>query len=95
MPVHQSRQDPEGAIGGFVGTLIVAVVFSPIFQFSILHALALGIIIGIMAPLGDLAESILKRVSGVKDSGNIIPGHGASWTVSTVSSLRRPPCMSI
>ena len=31
---------------------------------------------GIMAPLGDLAESILKRVSGVKDSGNIIPGHG-------------------
>lgn len=66
----------EGAIGGFVGTLIVAVVFSLIFQFSILHALALGIIIGIMAPLGDLAESILKRVSGVKDSGNIIPGHG-------------------
>ena len=66
----------EGAIGGFVGTLIVAVVFSLIFQFSILHALGLGIIIGIMAPLGDLAESILKRVSGVKDSGNIIPGHG-------------------
>lgn len=66
----------EGAIGGFVGTLIVAVVFSLIFQFYILHALALGIIIGIMAPLGDLAESILKRVSGVKDSGNIIPGHG-------------------
>ncbi|MBS5213933.1 phosphatidate cytidylyltransferase [Megasphaera sp.] len=66
----------EGAIGGFIGTLVVAVVFSLIFQFSILHALALGVIIGIMAPLGDLAESILKRVSGVKDSGNIIPGHG-------------------
>lgn len=66
----------EGAIGGFIGTLVVAVIFSLIFQFSILHALALGVIIGIMAPLGDLAESILKRVSGVKDSGNIIPGHG-------------------
>lgn len=66
----------EGAIGGFVGTLIVALVFSLIFKFSILHALALGIIIGVMAPLGDLAESILKRVCGVKDSGNIIPGHG-------------------
>ena len=41
-----------------------------------LHALAIGVIIGIMAPLGDLVESILKRVCGVKDSGNIIPGHG-------------------
>ncbi|WP_296826258.1 phosphatidate cytidylyltransferase [uncultured Megasphaera sp.] len=66
----------EGAIGGFIGTLVVAIVFSLIFKFSLLHALALGIIIGVMAPLGDLAESILKRVSGVKDSGNIIPGHG-------------------
>lgn len=66
----------EGALGGFVGTIIVAVIFSLIFKFSLLHAFALGIIIAVMAPLGDLVESILKRVCGVKDSGNIIPGHG-------------------
>ena len=57
-------------------TFAFAVIFSLIFKFSVLHALAIGVIIGIMAPLGDLVESILKRVCGVKDSGNIIPGHG-------------------
>ena len=54
----------------------MAIIFSLIFKFSVLHALVIGVIIGIMAPLGDLVESILKRVCGVKDSGNIIPGHG-------------------
>lgn len=75
-PAISPGKTREGAIGGFVGTLAVAIIFSLIFKFSVLHALAIGIIIGIMAPLGDLVESILKRVCGVKDSGNIIPGHG-------------------
>lgn len=66
----------EGAIGGFIGTIVVALIFSLIFKFSLLHALAIGVLIGILAPLGDLVESVLKRVCGVKDSGNIIPGHG-------------------
>lgn len=66
----------EGAIGGFVGTILIALFFALIFKFSLLHALAIGVIIAVMAPLGDLVESILKRVCGVKDSGNIIPGHG-------------------
>ena len=75
-PAISPGKTREGAIGGFVGTLAVAIIFSLIFKFSVLHALAIGVIIGIMAPLGDLVESILKRVCGVKDSGNIIPGHG-------------------
>lgn len=66
----------EGALGGFVGTIAVAVLFSLIFKFSLLHGFAIGFIIAVMAPLGDLVESILKRVCQVKDSGNIIPGHG-------------------
>lgn len=66
----------EGAIGGFVGTIIVALIVSLIFKFSLLHGFAIGFIVAIMAPLGDLAESILKRVCNIKDSGHIIPGHG-------------------
>lgn len=66
----------EGALGGFVGTVMVALIFAAVFKFSLLHALAIGIIIAVTAPLGDLTESILKRVCQVKDSGNIIPGHG-------------------
>lgn len=75
-PAISPGKTREGAIGGFIGTIIVALVFSLIFKFSLVHALAIGVIIGIAAPLGDLVESILKRVCGVKDSGNIIPGHG-------------------
>jgi phosphatidate cytidylyltransferase len=40
------------------------------------HAVALGFIGSILGQLGDLCESIIKRVSGVKDSGVILPGHG-------------------
>jgi phosphatidate cytidylyltransferase len=39
-------------------------------------ALALGVTVAIMAPLGDLAESMLKRDLGIKDFGTILPGHG-------------------
>lgn len=66
----------EGALGGFIGTVATALIFSLIFQFSLIHALAIGLIIAIAAPLGDLVESILKRVCQVKDSGTLIPGHG-------------------
>ncbi|MPM91030.1 hypothetical protein SDC9_138155 [bioreactor metagenome] len=45
-------------------------------NFDVIHSLVIGTIIGIVAPIGDLAESALKRFTGVKDSGNILPGHG-------------------
>lgn len=75
-PAISPGKTTEGFIGGFVGTIITAIIFSVIFKFALLHGFIIGVIIAIMAPLGDLIESILKRVCQVKDSGNLIPGHG-------------------
>jgi len=68
----------EGAIAGFFGGIGGFVLSTTIFipEFPTSHAIAIGAIIGSIGQLGDLAESQLKRDAGVKDSSNLIPGHG-------------------
>lgn len=72
----------SGTIGGFAGALLVAPlyvvgVFSPLgLEVAHWQALLLAGAIGILGQVGDLAESLLKREVGLKDSSNIIPGHG-------------------
>jgi phosphatidate cytidylyltransferase len=65
-----------GAVGGFVGSLLVAAGFVAL-HFGAAGALvSLGAILSIASQLGDLFESAVKRRFGVKDSSHIIPGHG-------------------
>lgn len=67
----------EGTIGGFILTLILSAIISKwLFADDLLVALVLGAVVSVFATLGDLVESMLKREVGVKDSGNILPGHG-------------------
>ena len=68
----------EGAIFGLAGSLVGAIIAKlTLFQgISLLHCLPAALICGIIGQFGDLAESILKRYAGVKDSSGLIPGHG-------------------
>jgi len=61
-------------IGGVISVLLLRAVFAPLLTAPL--AVLIGIMLGIISVVGDLAESMFKRDAGVKDSGLIIPGHG-------------------
>ncbi|XEQ92799.1 hypothetical protein SCACP_16500 [Sporomusa carbonis] len=66
----------EGAVGGLIGSVIGVTALGAFAGLPLIHTIVIGLLVGIAAPFGDLAESALKRFTGVKDSGNILPGHG-------------------
>ncbi|MBI2470551.1 MAG: phosphatidate cytidylyltransferase [Planctomycetes bacterium] len=69
----------EGACFSLLFSVLIAVIFSlipAIRVFSLKWAIVFGIIVGFSALLGDLAESLLKRDSNVKDAGNLVPAFG-------------------
>ena len=66
----------EGAIGGTIVSVLFTVLFGIYLGLSWYNALILGILIALFAQIGDLCESMIKRDAGVKDSSDIIPGHG-------------------
>ncbi len=80
MAPHVSpNKSVEGLIGGVVVALIVGCIASDLFEISFSSTgsmIAITLITVVISVLGDLAESMFKRASGVKDSSNIIPGHG-------------------
>ena len=77
-PTISPRKSVQGLIGATFVTLLVASILPRSFgPFDTeLKLFALGLTIVIFAPLGDLAESLLKRDLGIKDMGSILPGHG-------------------
>ncbi|MGY6650428.1 phosphatidate cytidylyltransferase [Wenyingzhuangia sp. IMCC45574] len=67
----------EGSIGGVIMTLVTAYILSLYFtQHSMWAWMGLSIVVSVMGSIGDLIESMFKRAVKIKDSGNIIPGHG-------------------
>lgn len=75
-PTISPKKTWEGFIGGVVCTLILGFFIEQNMPELRANWIIMGLLVSIFAPLGDLVESQLKRTFGVKDSGNIIPGHG-------------------
>ena len=66
----------EGFVGGVLGSLAVGTLAAYIFNESYGLWLGLALVVSLTSVVGDLVESMFKRDAGVKDSGNILPGHG-------------------
>lgn len=75
-PTISPHKSIEGVLGGLIGAILSIVIFGYYTEIPLVHRIAAGALVGLIAPIGDLAESALKRFCGVKDSGTLLPGHG-------------------
>ncbi|MBR5236105.1 MAG: phosphatidate cytidylyltransferase [Clostridia bacterium] len=82
IPGVSPNKTVEGAIGGVLGPVVTFLLYGLVlsfgFQFTVnyLSLMGLALICGVVAQFGDLSASVIKRATGIKDFGNLIPGHG-------------------
>lgn len=82
MPENQSQKTIEGAVGGVLACMVFALAYlciiAKIHDMTVLYvnAVILALVASVFSQIGDLAASRIKREYGVKDFGNLIPGHG-------------------
>ncbi len=85
MPSVSPGKTVEGAVGGLAASMLIAWIYVRCvlhpgtqldFRWAPLGVLLFGALVSVAAQVGDLAESLLKRDAGVKDSSSLIPGHG-------------------
>jgi phosphatidate cytidylyltransferase len=78
-PAVSPKKTWEGSLGGVLGSVVATTCVGSLWlvpQLPVVHAIALGVVASVCGQAGDLVESMIKRTFGVKDSGNILPGHG-------------------
>ncbi len=76
-PRHSPKKTWEGCLGGLLFAMVMAWILAQYFtQLTEIQWIITAAIVAVFGTLGDLSESLLKRNKGVKDSGNIFPGHG-------------------
>jgi phosphatidate cytidylyltransferase len=77
-PKISPNKTVEGLVGSVITTYVAATVAAFVLDLELraVHVAALATILAVSGPLGDLVESLFKRDSGIKDSSNLLPGHG-------------------
>ena len=77
-PAISPKKSWAGAIGGMVASLLAAWILKCVgwLPYPLVHVLVMAALMNVLGVFGDLFESLWKRSAGIKDSGNIIPGHG-------------------
>ena len=76
-PRTSPRKSWEGWIAGTVVVVVLSAIFLPLVHpFDVRLAAVLALVLSVTSPLGDLAESLVKRDLAVKDMGSLVPGHG-------------------
>lgn len=77
LPKVSPKKTVEGFLGGIVVSMIAGYISAEIFHTAPLWSMvSLAVVVSLFATIGDLFESSLKRAAGVKDAGNVLPGHG-------------------
>lgn len=76
-PKISPKKTIEGSVGGTLGSIVLSGIFGYFVMPELfIHCLVIGLLGGIVSQFGDLTASIFKRKMGIKDYGNLIPGHG-------------------
>jgi phosphatidate cytidylyltransferase len=78
VPRLSPKKTWEGVVGGWVGAEIGGVALGQLVGLAVWQGLIVGLVVAVLAPLGDLSISMVKRDVGVKDTGKLIPGHGGA-----------------
>ena len=82
-PTASPGKTVVGGVAGLIGSAVAGALVAglalaplPTLRVSVLGGALVGAVLGVITPVGDVAESVLKREAGVKDSGRLLPGHG-------------------
>ena len=83
IPAVSPKKTVEGSIAAFVGSIIASLILGVLFiytgwftKLALYWYPVIGLVIGFLSQVGDLAASMIKRYAGIKDFSNLIPGHG-------------------